>query len=124
MAYFQILTIAIALSASALWRMNFLLGIAQLGAWSAMLAFHLTNRPAGVVAGDAVDTAIILVFVAVGLGIMFVTLSRARMRKGGAWGKFTSSVEGDERNDVIRRDSELEYRDTVRRAVRPSRRRR
>ncbi len=92
MAYFQILTIVIAVTFFALWRMNILLSIGSSFSWFGLLAYHLNDRPGDIAAGSSGDTIIIGVIVALALAIPLITLSRMGNRST----KWIGSVEGDD----------------------------
>ena len=125
MLTWSVLTLlALILTVISLWRVNLLMSTVAAAVWFGALAYHLIDRPTGIVAGDSADVSIILAFVGVPLALWFFTLMRTKMRRGGALGNFTGSMEGDERRDDMMSNPEQEYRDRVRRAVRPNRRRR
>ena len=109
-----LVALAIILSIISLWRMNSLFAITTFGAWMAAIAYHVSDRPTGIVAGDPVDVAILLIFAGVAIAIPFVAFGRSGRRTTGR----ILGVEGDELKERNNRTSAEEYRDSVKTALR------
>lgn len=88
----QLLTLAAFFTVIALWRVNILLALLPSCLWIALLFYHLSNQPAGIVAGDTADTYIVWGLIIAILAIPMITIFRLRGRTSRSVG----SIEGDE----------------------------
>ncbi|KKM81768.1 hypothetical protein LCGC14_1326430 [marine sediment metagenome] len=88
MAYFQIMALAVFMTAFFLWKMNVLLAMVSSAMWFAMLAYHLANRPSNVAQGSPADTFIILALIGAALVMPIIALMYAKYSKekgGKSW---------------------------------------
>lgn len=113
-----LVVLAIILTVISLWRMNVLFSVTAFGAWMAAIAYHVIDRPTGIIAGEPPDVAILLVFAGVSLTILVLAMGRSGKRTGSRY----TSVEGDDLSSPDSSDSIEEYRERTRTALRRKKR--
>lgn len=117
MTYFQILSVCLILTYFMAHFKEALWAIVTVAAWWAMMGYTITNPPGGVTTGSFVHTALMLIFLSVGISCGAWYFFSEKKRKLSSMPRVNSysNYEGMD-------SDEADYRATVRSALHPRRR--
>ena len=131
MTLITILLLALVLTAIALWKANFVMGVVAAGMWVVLVAFIRVNPLGGIAVGSNVENMLFIVFAGAASGVLIYTASnrnRERNSEIRAWGSASKSLREkfqpkyEDRPVNYTNMSETDYRAKVHRALHPRRR--